>query len=285
MKYKLYQIPLNEETRYYAFERKEDLEKRGMYPPPREMYKLVFEDECTRIDPVAILHLHNRDDRPARKRIRSISVSDILVYEVNGEELAFFRDYVYFYPIIFKDNEIIDVQTEYLVKKGFAYVRITIGEQTVEVDVSQMLNGGRWYKDQSGNRVELTLTQKYAALQTAVIAQDRLKYNDKKKTLDEWSESGALDFDSYVGLGDEVDEAIVDNFLELLPPACHTSHLMQMGEPNDHLPDEKGNFLPTFMTFEKVDGKWYYRGYCFHCETRNRKHMPTFPEIFAKLIK
>lgn len=285
MKYKIYQIPLNEETRYYAFERKEDLEKRGMYPPPREMYHLVFEDECTRIDPVSILHLHNMDDRPARKRIRSMSVSDILVYEVNGEELAFFRDYVYFYPVIFKDSEIIDVQTEYFVKKSFAYVRITIGEQTVEVDVSQMLNGGRRYKDQTGNLVDLSITQRYAALQTAVIAQDRFKYNGNKKTLDEWSDSGALDFDSYVGMGDEVDEAIVDNYLELLPPACYTSHLMQMGEPNDHLPDEKGNFLPTFMTFEKVDGKWYYRGYCFHCETRNRKRMPTFPEIFAKIIK
>lgn len=285
MKYKLYQIPLNEETRYYAFERKEDLVKRGMYPPPREMYKLVYEDECTKIDSVALLHLHNMDDRPARKRIRSMSVSDVLVYEHNGEELAFFRDYVYFYPIIFKDDVITDVLTEYHVKDGYAYVRVTIGEQTVDVDVSQMLNGGRRYKDQTGNLVELSITQKYATLQTAVIALDQLKYSGKKKTLDEWSDSGAIDFDSYVGMGDEVDEAIVDSFLELLPPACQTSRLMQMGEPNDHLPDDKGGFQPTFMTFEKVDGKWYYRGYCFHCETRNRKRMPTFSETFAKLIK
>lgn len=285
MKYKIYQIPLNEETRYYVFERKEDLERRGMYPPPRQLYKLVYEDECSRIDPIAMLHLHNRDDRPAGNRIRSMSTSDVLVYEVNGEQLAFFRDYVYFCPIIFDDNEITDVQTEYFVEKGFAYVRVTIGNQTVVVDVSQMLNGGRWYKDQSGNRVELTLTQKYAALQCAVIAQDKLKYNGKQKTFDEWTESGAIDFDSYVGMGDEVDEAIVDNFLELLPPACHTSRLMQMGEPNEHLPDDRGGFQPTFMTFEKVDGKWYYRGYCFHCETKNRKRMPTFPDMISKLLR
>lgn len=58
MKYKIYQIPLNEETRYYVFERKEDLERRGMYPPPRIYYKLVFESECNRIDPIGLLHLH-----------------------------------------------------------------------------------------------------------------------------------------------------------------------------------------------------------------------------------
>lgn len=285
MKYKIYQIPLNEETRYYVFERKEDLEKRRMYPPPRELYKLVFKDECNRIDPVAMLHLHNRDDRPARKRIRSMSTSDLLVYEVNGEQLAFFRDYVYFHPIVLADNKITDVKTEYFVENGFAFVKVTIDTQTVVVDVSQMINGGRWFKDHNGNRVKLTLTQMYAVLQCAVIAQDALKYNGKPKTFDEWTESGALDFDSYVGLGDEVDEEIVNNFLELLPPACHSSRLMQMGEPNEHLPDEKGNFLPTYMTFEKTDGKWHYRGYCFHCETKNRKRMPTFSDLIAKLIR
>lgn len=284
MKYKIYQIPLTDETRFYVFERKEDLMKRGMYPPPRKLYKLVYEDTCDSINPVALLHLHNMDDRPARKRIRSMSTSDVLVYEHDGDELAFFRDYVYFCPIVFTDDEITDVLTDYHIKNGYAFVRITIGKQTVDVNVSQMLNGGFRYKDQTGSLIDLSLTQKYAALQTAVIAQDRLKYNGKRKTFDEWSESGAIDFDSYVGLGDEVDEAIVDNFLELLPPACNTSRLMQMGEPNEHFPDGKGSFLPTYMTFEKVDGKWYYRGYCFHCETINRKRISTFIERFAKLL-
>ena len=246
MKYQIYQIPLNEKNRHYAFERKEDLEKRGMYPPSRELYQLVYEDECDRIDPVALLHLHNRDDRPARERIRSMSTSDILIY---------------------------------------AHILLTSEGQTVDINVAQMLNGGLYFKNTAGEKVKLTLTQIYTAYQATVIEQDKLKYNGKPKTFNEWTESGAIDFDSYVGIGNEVDEAIVDNFLGLLPPACHSSHLMQMGEPNEHLPDEKGNFLPTFMTFEKVGGKWYYRGYCFHCETRNQKRMPTFAETIAKLIK
>ena len=285
MKYQIYQIPLNEKTRHYAFERKEDLEKRGMYPPPRELYQLVYEDECDRIDPVALLHLHNRDDRPARKRIRSMSTSDILIYAHKGERLALFRDYVYFWPILFTDDKTEDISTEYTVKDGYAHILLTSAGQTVDINVAQMLNGGLYFKNTAGEKVKLTLTQIYTAYQATVIEQDKLKYNGKPKTFDESTESGAIDFDSYVGMGNEVDEAIVGNFLELLPPACHTSHLMQMGEPNEHLPDEKGNFLPTFMTFEKVEGKWYYRGYCFHCETRNQKRMPTFAETIAKLIK
>ena len=285
MKYQIYQIPLNEKTRHYAFERKEDLEKRGMYPPSRELYQLVYEDECDRIDPVALLHLHNRDDRPARERIRSMSTSDILIYAHNGERLALFRDYVYFWPILFTDDKTEDISTEYTVKDGYAHILLTSEGQTVDINVAQMLNGGLYFKNTAGEKVKLTLTQIYTAYQATVIEQDKLKYNGKPKTFNEWTESGAIDFDSYVGIGNEVDEAIVDNFLGLLPPACHSSHLMQMGEPNEHLPDEKGNFLPTFMTFEKVGGKWYYRGYCFHCETRNQKRMPTFAETIAKLIK
>jgi len=285
MKYQIYQIPLNEKNRHYAFERKEDLEKRGMYPPSRELYQLVYEDECDRIDPVALLHLHNRDDRPARERIRSMSTSDILIYAHNGERLALFRDYVYFWPILFTDDKTEDISTEYTVKDGYAHILLTSEGQTVDINVAQMLNGGLYFKNTAGEKVKLTLTQIYTAYQATVIEQDKLKYNGKPKTFNEWTESGAIDFDSYVGIGNEVDEAIVDNFLGLLPPACHSSHLMQMGEPNEHLPDEKGNFLPTFMTFEKVGGKWYYRGYCFHCETRNQKRMPTFAETIAKLIK
>ena len=285
MKYRIYQIPLNEETRYHVFERKEDLERHGNYPPPRSFYKLVYKDECDRIDPIALLHLHNRDDRPAARQIRSFSTSDILVYEVGNEQLALFRDYFYFFPVVMTDEEIMDVRTEYLVRDGYAYVQVTIGEQTVAVNVAQMMGGGTVFPDLEGNRVELTATHKFAALQCALIAQEQLKYSSHEKTMDEWTSSGAIDFDAYAEINDAVDEAIVQNFLELLPPAYNSSILMQMGEPNEHLPDEKGNYRPTYMTFEKVDGKWYYRGYCFLGTTENRKHFPSYADMIAKVIQ
>lgn len=285
MKYKIYQIPLNKETRYHVFERKENLELHGNYPPPRSFYKLVYEDECDRIDPIALLHLHNRDDRPAAMQIRSFSTSDILVYEVGNEQLALFRDYLYFLPIVMTDEQLIDVSTEYLVKDGYAYVQVTVGEHTVEVNVTQMLNGGTVFNDQDGNRIELTATHKFAVLQCALVAQEQLKYSSQEKTFDEWTSSGAIDFDSYVEIDDEVDEAIVQNFLEMLPPAYNSSVYMQMGEVNAYLPDEKGSIRPTYMTFEKENGKWYYRGYCFLGMNKNRRRFPSYADMIAKVIK
>lgn len=117
-----------------------------------------------------------------------------------------------------------------------------------------------------------------------MIIQNEIKYNGKPKTMEEWESSGITAFDDYVALGDEVDEEIVDNFLGMVPPACHTKRLMQMGEADQHLPNANGNYEATYMTFEKSDGQWYYRGYCFLCDTRNKKRFPTFPETLAKLI-
>lgn len=285
MNYRIYQIPLSEETRDYVFERKENLLKKGMYPPPRNLYKLVYEGECEMFSPVAIFQLHNRDDRPARKSIRSMSTSDILVFEHKGDTLALFRDYIYFWPILFSDDRIEDIVSEYFVRNETAYVRLKYGEQVVEVNVTRLQNGCKYFENERGEKIKLGLPQIYSVLQTAVIAQSEIKYNGKPKTMEEWNSSGITEFDDYVGLGDEVDEEIVDNYLGLVPPACHTKRLVQMGDPVEHLPNANGRYEAVYMTFEKVDGKWYYRGYCFQCDTRNKKRFPTFPETLAKLIQ
>lgn len=285
MNYRIYQIPLNEETRDYVFERKENLLKKGMYPPPRNLYKLVYEGECEMISPVAIFQLHNRDNRPARKSIRSMSTSDILVFEHKGDTLALFRDYIYFWPILFSDDRIEDIVSEYFVRNETAYVRLKYGEQVVEVNVTRLKNGCKYFENERGEKIKLGLSEMFAVLQNAGITQMELKFNGKPKTMEEWNSSGITEFDDYVGLGDEVDEEIVDNYLDLVPPACHTKRLVQMGDPVEHLPNADGRYEAIYMTFEKVDGKWYYRGYCFLCDTRNKKRFPTFPETFAKLIQ
>ena len=284
MNYRIYQIPLNEETRDYVFEHRETLEKKGMYPPPRSLYKLVYEGECEMISPVAIFQLHNQDNRPARKSIRSMSTSDILVFEHKGDTLALFRDYIYFWPILFSDDRIEDIVSEYFVRNKTAYVRLKYGEQTVEVDISQLQNGCKYFKNECGEKIKLGLSQIYSVLQAAMIVQNEIKYNGKPKTMEEWESSGITAFDDYVALGDEVDEEIVDNYLGMVPPACHSKRLMQMGEADQHLPNANGSYKATYMTFEKSDGQWYYRGYCFLCDTRNKKRFPTFPETLAKLI-
>lgn len=83
------------------------------------------------------------------------------------------------------------------------------------------------------------------------------------------SEMWTSDFNTIADVGDSVDWEIVEEFLTCVPPATHTKHLIQCGEPYSHRDDhEDGLFKPTFSTFECVDGIWYYRGHCFRNKTK-----------------
>lgn len=76
-------------------------------------------------------------------------------------------------------------------------------------------------------------------------------------------------------VGDFVAESVVDDIMDLLPPACMTSACSQMGEPYSHREDpETGRWRATFATFRRVTsehgGIWEYRGHCFRGETVER---------------
>jgi len=284
MKYAIYQIPLNEATRFYAFTGKVELKKFGLsYPPPRNLYQKVYEGDCGRLDPSRLFEEHNRSDRPARTRIRSMSVSDVIVYDLPDGKLSLFVDSLCFQPIIFDDNETAEINCSYFTKDGYAYVDLKCKEQKFTILPDHLMSGAKYFNDQNGQNTKLTPVQIHAALLTITMEQNKVKYNKEPKTYHEWSASGTS-LENYADLGDEVDEAIVDNFLEMLPPACHTSGLVQMGEPHEHITDESGNFRPTYMTFERIGSKWYFRGYCFHRETQNRHRFPTMFETLEKLL-
>lgn len=290
MKYKLYQIQGNEHSLPYLFTGKRELQKFNLwFPPPRAFYKKVYEGECESIDPDKLFELHNRDDRPARTRIRSMSVSDVIVYEWENKRLALFCDSYTFLSIRFPeeaDNGDIcwHIPCTYFVRDGYAYVLLERHESKIEIQSDHLLGGATHFKDQSGEMLELDASEIYAILHTILSEQSQVKYNQVQKTYEGWTSSGAA-FDNYVNLNDEVDKEIVNNFLEMLPPAYHTPCMVQMGEPNEHLPDGRGNFRATYMTFERVSDKWYYRGYCFEGERQNRHRFPSFHEIYARLVK
>lgn len=285
MKYSLYQIKLTEQTAPYAFTGRKELLKFGLsFPPPRELYTKVYEGECEKLDPNRLFEEHNRPDRPARMQIRSMSVSDVIEYDLDGEKLAVFVDSFYFPAIRFDDSGTSEIACSYFTKDGYTYVNLKDEGQEFVILSDHLLSGAKYFKDQNGQNTKLTSEQIYAALLTITQEQNKLKYNQKPKTYLEWSSTGAP-LDRYADLGDEVDEAIVNNFLEMLPPACHTTRLVQMGEPNELLPNEKGDYCPTFMTFERVGSKWYFRGYCFHGDTQNQHRFPSFYETLAKLLK
>lgn len=81
-------------------------------------------------------------------------------------------------------------------------------------------------------------------------------------TMDDWRRAG--DFEKAARPGDLVTDEIVENFLNVLPPATNSATLVQCGEPVSHQYDpDTGHWRPTYTTFSQRDGLWYYCGNCF----------------------
>lgn len=81
-------------------------------------------------------------------------------------------------------------------------------------------------------------------------------------TMDDWRRAG--DFERAARPGDQVEEEIVEDFLNVLPPATNSATLVQCGEPVSHCYDpDTGHWRPTYTTFSQRDGLWYYCGNCF----------------------
>ena len=85
-----------------------------------------------------------------------------------------------------------------------------------------------------------------------------------------------------VQVGDYVEQAVVDDAMDCLPPACITAACSQMGEPYSHREDpETGEWRATYATFKKVGGKWpnciwQYCGHCFRGENVERGKDPVY---------
>lgn len=56
-------------------------------------------------------------------------------------------------------------------------------------------------------------------------------------------------------IGDYVEQAVVDDAMDCLPPASMSARCAQMGEPYSHREDpETGRLRPTYYTFKRVAG-------------------------------
>lgn len=87
---------------------------------------------------------------------------------------------------------------------------------------------------------------------------------------------------SNVQIGDYVEQAVVDDAMDCLPPACMRSDCSQMGEPYSHCEDpETGKLRATYATFKRVAGEWpngiwQYCGHCFCGENVERGKDPAY---------
>ena len=101
------------------------------------------------------------------------------------------------------------------------------------------------------------------------------EFNGKKLvTMEDWTDS----FDKICNVGDYVEERIVDEMINAVPPACINSMCMQCGEPYSHRQDPtNGKCKPTYSTFKKVaDGIYEYCGHCFWGTTKEVKDEPIY---------
>lgn len=89
------------------------------------------------------------------------------------------------------------------------------------------------------------------------------EYNGKKVYNDSWYYGT-----SSLSIGDLVEESIVEDIVNALPPACWRSDCTQLGEPASQRVDEEGNVRTTYETFKKIaENTWEYCGDCFRGET------------------
>lgn len=103
-----------------------------------------------------------------------------------------------------------------------------------------------------------------------------MTYNGKEVWTEDTFDYGA------VQIGDYVDQAVVDDIMDCLPPACMRSDCSQMGEPYSHRFDPNtGKWRETYATFKRVAGRWpdsiwEYCGHCFLGENTERGEDPAY---------
>lgn len=87
-------------------------------------------------------------------------------------------------------------------------------------------------------------------------------YEGKTVYNEDWLYFDALE------IGDYVEEEVVDNFMDMLPPACMRSDCSQIGEASSHMLDERdGKCKTTYSTFKRIaKDTWEYCGDCFRGE-------------------
>jgi hypothetical protein len=81
------------------------------------------------------------------------------------------------------------------------------------------------------------------------------------KTFSNWK--GNLS--EYLQIGDLVDDEMVEYFLNVLPPACWNSKVIQIGEPYSHVEGKA-----TYSTLKNTSEGWVYAGTCHRGQTEHK---------------
>ena len=101
----------------------------------------------------------------------------------------------------------------------------------------------------------------------------------------EWNGRKLISMEDWTGCfcdiaspGDLVEEEIVDEMINCVPPVCMRSDCTQCGEPYSHREDpDTGKWKATYTTFKYVTkGIYEYCGNCFRGENEERGKDPVY---------
>lgn len=153
---------------------------------------------------------------------------------------------------------------------------IGIGETyitTCVVNVDLLMCGINSHPCGNGNDLSLNPEQQIKVLEFAQAERKKIADSYPVKTYEGWHESGLPTFEDYCSPGDEVDEAMVDYFMNCVPPVTLRSDCSQAGEAHDTRKDpETGQWHSTYTTFSRLSSSlWRFEGYCFKGQTVNRE--------------
>ena len=93
--------------------------------------------------------------------------------------------------------------------------------------------------------------------------------------LDDFPGIGALE------VGDLVNEEVVQDLMDTLPPTHYSNWLAQVGEPYDHVLSKDGHMMPIFATFKRLApaAVWEFCGNCPEGYNPDREKQPGSKEV------
>lgn len=143
---------------------------------------------------------------------------------------------------------------------------------TCVVNVDLLLCGIASHPCGNGDDRKLDPEEQLKVLEFTQAERKKITDSYPVKTYEGWHESGLPTFEDYCFPGDEVDEAVVDHFVNSVPPVLLRSSCTQAGEAYSSEPDERtGRHRNTYTTFHKAgEGRWIFDGHCFYGENENR---------------
>ena len=148
---------------------------------------------------------------------------------------------------------------------------------TCVVNIYLLISGISSHPCGNGDDYTLTPEQQLKVLEFVQAKRKMLTDRDTVKTLDGWHESGLPTFEDYCFPGDTVDQAIVNHFVNSVPPLTLRSDCTQAGEAYDTQQDpDTGQWRSTYTTFSRLSSSsWRFEGYCFKGQTNNRVEQKT----------